>query len=128
MPNQELQLDLFGFPAAATNIIPLTSSYPGIDRTSFFASQASTPARSTLQPGLCRHCGCTSDSCTTRDGDRCTWTDATETCCTAAACLAKQPKVAVIVHTYPKKPQSSIYCGCPVCSGRARGHCRRRYA
>ena len=51
----------------------------------------------------------------------CEWTDSTQTC---------KEKPATVILFQPKKPTRFLhtFCGCAICSGRARGHCRRRFA
>jgi hypothetical protein len=106
---------------------PIHPVYGGICRS------ADSPSSNTQLPiqstGICRHCGCSSDSCLSRFGDRCEWTDSTQSCCTSEVCLRKE-KPATVILFQPKKPTRLLrtFCGCAVCSGRARGHCRRRFA
>lgn len=39
-----------------------------------------------IAPGVCRYCGCHGESCRTRDGDLCFFTNANQTVCSAEAC------------------------------------------
>lgn len=42
----------------------------------------------TIEPGICRHCGCTeSDPCRLSDGDSCSWADAARTVCNRPSCM-----------------------------------------
>jgi hypothetical protein len=41
---------------------------------------------SLLQPGRCRHCGCTGDSCRLPDGDLCGFTDRERLVCSGKTC------------------------------------------
>lgn len=58
------------------------------------AENHSTPApaaRSIAAPvaGVCMYCGCHSDFCVDRTGERCEWLDASHSICTAEPCRAK---------------------------------------
>jgi hypothetical protein len=91
-----------------------------------FFQSAAQPTRNPdkVAPGTCQFCGCHGDSCSTRTGDTCGWTDSTRTCCTADCCVSQLNKP----DTKPQpSPQPSWPCPCAVCSGRARGRCRQKF-
>ncbi len=130
MPAVSTQLDLFkdpaleGFPYYSLDLgSPLTGTYPGI-------SKSASPSPSVFgQSAICRHCGCSGDSCLSRSGDRCELipsTNPNELCCTAEACRAKEMRRAANLLTrLPNPPTPRLrHCGCAVCSGRDRGYCR----
>lgn len=51
---------------------------------------------SMIQPGTCRHCGCTEDdACRLETGDPCWWTDREQVVCSSPSCiLAEQARLA----------------------------------
>jgi hypothetical protein len=85
-----------------------------------------------LVAGVCRFCGCNGDHCRDRSGETCTWTDPSQTCCTADKCRARLGRAGIVPSPPPTKKPPRVppfigFCGCAVCSGRARGRCYRRF-
>jgi hypothetical protein len=90
---------------------------------------------SRIQPGVCRHCGCTEDNaCVLVNGDGCCWTDRERMVCSNPSCIAAESaRLAWIrMERLAEKPVvrkgPPEFCRCAVCSGRARGRCRRLLA
>lgn len=45
-----------------------------------------------IEPGKCRVCGCSGDSCKLEDGDYCCWVDALRTLCSNPLCVVAASK------------------------------------
>ncbi len=41
----------------------------------------------TIEPGRCRYCGCSGESCKLADGELCCWADAARTVCSGPSCV-----------------------------------------